>query len=286
MTTTHDDFPADTHERPKPQLFDNLSDTVLIGEEKLEDTLSRTDLLKNRLENLRPLHPETITSLREWYDVRLTYTSNAIEGNTLDERETAMVLQYGLTSGNKPLKDYEEAVDHKNALDFVYEIASRPEKTISEQDVLNIHGLVMQKTGGEAAGKYRDGQVVIGGTDLRLPTPNEVPQYMNEFFEWLENTRSTDMHPVSLAAEAHYRLVRIHPFADGNGRTARLLMNLILTQEGFPPAVIDPEKKATYIQKLDQVDTTNMIGSFKALVASSVNRSLNRYIATAQKSSK
>jgi Fic family protein len=207
--------------------------------------LTRIDALKVRLDRLRPLPPELVDNLREVYDIRLTYHSNAIEGNTLTQSETQIVVEKGITIGGKPLKDHLEAINHVEAIDFIRTLAIE-ERPLTEWDIRQIHGLVCK--GERGAGAYRTVNVMAAGSNHRYPDAILVPEQMQEFSVWLQSTPT--LHPLEFAAEVHYRLVTIHPFADGNGRTARLLMNLSLLRTGYPIAVIKTEDRAAYIDAI------------------------------------
>ena len=200
---------------------------------------------KAELDRLRPLSGKSLAALSSWYDVELTYTSNAIEGNTLTRSETAIVLEKGLTIGGKPLKDHLEAIGHKDALDYVRALAARDEP-VREGDVRAIHRLVMRRVDPDEAGRYSGHQRQILGSTLVLPSPAEIPALMGDLGQWLAKAPPTP----ETAFTAHEGLVTIHPFSDGNGRTARLLMNLVLLKGGYPPVVIGPEHRAAHIDSL------------------------------------
>ena len=200
---------------------------------------------KAELDRLRPLSGKSLAALSTWYDIELTYTSNAIEGNTLTRSETAIVLEKGLTIGGKPLKDHLEAIGHKDAIDYVRVLAMRGE-LVRESDVRAVHQLVMGRVDPTEAGCYSDHQRQILGSTLVLPSPAEIPALMGDFGQWLSTAPPTPQ----TAFTAHERLVAIHPFTDGNGRTARLLMNLVLLKGGYPPVVIGPEHRAAYVESL------------------------------------
>lgn len=261
------------------QLFEHLQPGSITGVDRLSPALSQVDTKKSRLDALRPLPSEFLTSIEEWYDVELTYSSTAIEGNSLTRSETSLVLEKGLTVNGKPLKDHLEATNHRDALHFVRDIGNRPSRHVSEEDVLEIHRLVLKGIDDDHAGRYRQGPVFIRGTDIVLPAPTEVPGLMQTLARWLEDTADLIvLHPVARAAEAHYRLARIHPFFDGNGRTARLVMNLMLMQAGYPPAAIDPTDRALYLSSLASVDDDGFIDDFTVLMTEAVERSLDRYL--------
>ncbi len=203
---------------------------------------------KAELDALRPLSGRSLAALNAWYDVELTYTSNALEGNTLTRSETAIILEKGITIGGKPLKDHLEAIGHNEALAYVRELAKEQEP-IREADIRNIHRLVLQKIEPEEAGRYSNHLRLITGSPLILPSPAEIPARMGDFARRLQKTQPTP----EAAFDAHEGLVTIHPFSDGNGRTARLLMNLLLLRSGYPPLVISPEDRPAYHDSLEAV---------------------------------
>ncbi|HEX3681013.1 MAG TPA: Fic family protein [Bryobacteraceae bacterium] len=196
-----------------------------------------------------------MAALTEWYDVELTYTSNAIEGNTLTRVETAEVFEKGLASPAvvaKPIEDQLEVIGHKEALAFVHDLARRSDP-IREVDVRAIHRLILARIDPEEAGKYSDHERFIRGSPLVLPSPWELKPLMSDFGQWLA---VAEPGPES-AFEAHARLVTIHPFKDGNGRTARLLMNLLLMRAGYSPMVIGPEHRVEYLDRLQKLQLEN-----------------------------
>jgi Fic family protein len=206
--------------------------------------LTQIDILKARLDCIRPLPPDLVDNLREVYNIRLTYHSNAIEGNTLTQSETQIVIEKGITIGGKPLKDHLEAINHVEAIDFIRDLAM-DERATTEWDIRQIHGLVCK--GERNAGAYRT-VVMAAGSNYRYPDAVMVPELMQGFGDWLHSNPA--LHPVEIATEIHYRLVTIHPFQDGNGRTARLLMNLSLLRSGYPIAVIKTEDRSAYIDAI------------------------------------
>jgi len=205
------------------------------------DILSQKKL---SLDQLRPLPNELVQNLDNWFRVELTYSSNAIEGNTLTRRETAVVIEKGLTVGGKSLKEHLEATNHSQALDFIHSLAYKTPSDLTAHDILSIHAMILKTIDDANAGHYRSIPVRISGSAVIMPNARKVPDLMDEFQLWL--TSNTDLHPVAFASEAHYRLVTIHPFVDGNGRTARLLMNLLLIMQGYPPAIIRKRDRLSY----------------------------------------
>lgn len=243
----------------------------------LQVTLQNITDKKKKLQKLRPLSADHLKNLAEWFKVELTYNSNAIEGNTLNRRETALVIEKGVTVKGKTLTEHLEATNHAEAIDYVKDLAANTKRVdLIKQDVMNIHKLILQKIDDENAGKYRAIPVAIAGSDVELPDPLKVPELMDEFFVWLRS--KSNAHPVIIAADAHYKLVRIHPFVDGNGRTARLLMNLLLMQANYPVTVIGNDKREDYINALEKAHTTNDLSDFYSLVIKAVDSSLDVYL--------
>jgi Fic family protein len=237
-------------------------------------------LKKKRLDAIRPLKPELVQNLEEWFRVELTYTSNAIEGNTLTRQETAVVLEKGLTVGGRTLREHLEASNHAKALDWLKMIASNPRSKVGEKEILEIHALLLKGIDDLNAGRFRSVPVRIAGSSFVLPNPRKVTELMGAFTTWLH--RSHDSHPASIAAQAHYRLVTIHPFVDGNGRTARLLMNLLLMQRGYPPAFIRTRERLAYLNALEKAQLGGSLNDFETLMFKITDRSLDIYINAAK----
>lgn len=237
-----------------------------------------TKLTKKKalLDRHRPLPPELVQNLEQWFLVELTYTSNAIEGNTLTRRETAVVIEKGLTVGGKSLVEHLEATNHAAALRGIMELVGGKTSDLSERTVLDIHNTILCGIDDGNAGRYRSVPVRIPGSEVILPNPHKVPDLMARFIKNVAN--GGDLHPVELAAEAHYELVTIHPFVDGNGRTARLLMNLILMQHGFPPALIRKRDRLRYISSLEKAQLGGGKEDYYKIIAAAVDRSLDIYL--------
>jgi Fic family protein len=215
---------------------------------KISDRLAQIDQLKAWLDSFRPLQATVLAELKQRYDVRFTYSSNAIEGNTLSQSETELVLSKGITIGGKTLAEHLEVIGHKEAIDYI-ETLAQAETPLSDWDIRQIHNLVLRRISPTEAGRYRQLDVKAAGTDYLYPPHYLLPGLMADFIEWLSANRSA-MHPVEYASEAHYRFVSIHPFTDGNGRTGRLLMNLLLLKAGFPVVSISNQKRENYIAAL------------------------------------
>ena len=231
---------------------------------------------KKRLDAHRPF-PSALTSrLDSWFRVELTYTSNALEGNTLTRQETALVLEKNLTVGGKSLREHLEATNHANALDWVSGWQKRSPKDLGEKDILQLHSLILKSIDDTHAGCYRSIPVRIAGSTVVLPNPRKVPDLMTEFVAWLQNTCS--LHPAELAAEAHFKLVSIHPFVDGNGRTARLLMNTILLMNDYPMAVIDNSQRLAYLNALEKAQLGGPKDDYFQIIGQAVEASLDIYL--------
>jgi Fic family protein len=231
---------------------------------------------KGLLDQRRPLPKALVQNLDEWFRVELTYTSNAIEGNTLSRRETALVVEKGLTVGGKSLTEHLEAANHAYAIDWIRAQVKRAPQDLEEGDVLQMHALVLKGIDDANAGHYRNIGVRISGSTVELPNPFRVPDLMADFSNWLR--QPGELHPVELAAEAHYRLVSIHPFVDGNGRTARLLMNLLLLMNGYPAAIIQKRDRLKYIGSLEKAQLGGSKEESFRIVSKAVERSLDIYL--------
>ena len=216
---------------------------------EIKSLLNRIDDMRGEIEKRRPLSDAEAGQLRAFYRVDLTYTSNAIEGNSLTLTETKVLLEDGLTVSGKPIKDCYEAQGHAEAFDHMLAAAKDTDLTITEETICTLHRLFFKMLDEKQAGVYRPGQVIIAGTEYVPPAAGEVPERMKRFVKRL-NDEGASKHPVLLAAYAHRKLVDIHPFSDGNGRTARLLMNLILINKGYQIVSIPPVLRPDYINAL------------------------------------
>jgi Fic family protein len=218
-----------------------------------QNRLSDIDTLHEQIRSHRPLDAYERQQLKEYYRIGLTYSSNALEGNSLSESETKVVLEDGIAIGGKSLKDHYEAAGHSESFDLLYRLAKNSE--INEADILGLHKLFYYRIDSEHAGKYRVRPVIITGTDFVPPAPQAVPFAMQEFIDQMQQLRK--LHPVMYAARLHAQLANIHPFIDGNGRTARLLMNLSLVQNGYPITIIPPIVRGDYITALKETNSGN-----------------------------
>jgi Fic family protein len=211
--------------------------------------LEQINTLKRWLDSFRPFDSSIIAELKKIYDVRFTYNSNAIEGNTLTQSETELVLTKGITIGGKTLDEHLEVIGHREAIGYIETLAQNNTE-IREWEIKQIHNLILRKINPEEAGSYRTLDVMAAGTNYRYPPHYLVSQLMTDFVTWLNSETALKLHPIEYGTIAHYRFVSIHPFRDGNGRTGRLLMNLLFIRSGYPIVVIDHKIRNEYINAL------------------------------------
>ena len=232
----------------------------------------------------RPLSKGIVKKLKEKLALELTYNSNAIEGNKLTLKETYLVINDGLTVKGKSLKDHLEAKNHDQAIHFLSDLVEyKKRQTLSEQLIRSLQQVIIKDIEDDEAGKYRSGNVMITGSKHKPPQASEIPHLMQEFIFWVKKNFNK-IHPVILASQAHHKLVHIHPFTDGNGRTARLFMNLILMQHGYPIVVILKNERKKYYNALEKADR-GVIDDIEKLIAQAIERSLNIYIQAIQSTS-
>ncbi len=248
----------------------------------LDNLIHQIRAQKNELDRLRPLPVELEENLDTWYRIELTYSSNALEGNTLSRQETALVVEKGQTVEGKTIQEHLEATNHASAWDFLKQLKNKQPSMIDQQDILNIHRHILQKIDDTNAGRYRSVPVRVGGSTVVFSNPVKVPQLMDEFEAWLKT--QSDVEPATLAAEIHYRLMSLHPFIDGNGRTARLLMNLVLLQHAYPPAIIPTEKRLEYVTALQTAQLGGDTTPYYQLIYQQITASLNTYLEAAKNS--
>lgn len=221
------------------------------------------DSLKEKIDKYRPFSKQLADSLHEKLVVEWTYNSNAIEGNTLTMSETKVVLE-GITVGGKTMIEHLETINHRDAILFIEDLVSNKEP-LSEWNIRNVHALILKEIDKENAGKYRTENVVISGAEHIPPKHYEIRDLMQELIEEY-NSNWKDYHPVIKATLLHGEFVKIHPFVDGNGRTARLLLNFELMRSGYTPIIIKNEERANYYEVLDTAHTTMNYQPFIKLV--------------------
>ena len=246
----------------------------------LQSILDEIDLLKTRLNKYREFDSYRISQALE---IEYIFESNRIEGNTLTLRETDLVINEGLTVSGKSMREHLEAINHVEAIGYIKQLVERNFQ-INERELLSVHNLILRGIMPEDAGRYRKVHVMIKGSSHMPPQPYLVAKQMEDYFLWMEQQKNK-LHPVVLAAEMHERLVTIHPFIDGNGRTSRLIMNFILLQHGYVIANIkgDYDTRMKYYQTLETAQTTHNKEDFILFVAQIEKDCLERYLSIISK---
>lgn len=235
----------------------------------------KIDEKKARLDSLRPIPPEILRNLKEKLSLDWTYHSNAIEGNTLTLLETKVVLE-GITVGGKSVREHLEAINHNKAIIFLYQVI-KDNETLTEQQIKNIHSLVLKKIDDNNAGVYRQKRVIITGATHNPPKPELLNEKMKHLIKLYHNEWQA-LHPAERASLLHIEFVKIHPFIDGNGRTARLLQNFELMKAGFPPIVFKKEDRFEYYKALNTACTTGDNAKFFKMVSNYLEESLDLYL--------
>lgn len=243
--------------------------------EEFKTTFERLYDKKAVLHKSRPLPSIAVSKIKEALSIEWTYNSNSIEGNTLSLRETQMVLQEGITIKGKSLREHFEAKNHEKAIDYLYSIV-KEDYTLRSIDILSLHGLVLRSIEDEFAGRIRNGGVRISGANFVPPNANKVSDLLDELIDFV-NTNPLGLNDIELATVFHHKLVWIHPFFDGNGRTVRLAMNLLLMRCGFPPAIILKNDRKKYYEALNQANNGNY-QKLTLLMCQALERTLNIYL--------
>ncbi len=243
-----------------------------------EKIIKQIDKLKKQLDALRPLPKEQLENLDEYFRIQYTYDSNRIEGNTLTLQETALIVNQGITISGKSVHEHLEAINHSEAVELIIDLVQN-KTDLTEYILKQLHGLILRGINKNNAGKYRSVNVMISGSTHKPPEPFMLSKLMEDYFMFYELHKKT-MHPVLLSAEMHERLVTIHPFIDGNGRTSRLIMNLILMQHGFPITNIsgDKQNRLSYYNSLESVRVNNDKNKFYEFVSEAVFNSLTEFL--------
>jgi Fic family protein len=219
---------------------------------EIQKLLTQVDKLQKKINRKRPLEKKRVQLLKNYYLIGLTYTSNSLEGNSLTESETKVVIEDGLTIGGKPLRDHLEAQGHAKAYEYMFSLVSK--EGISIKDIKKLHKLFYEKIDGDNAGKYREVEILITGSKHSFPKPKDIKKLMKEFEENVKRYLEKE-HPVVAAVKIHKDFVNIHPFVDGNGRIARLIMNLILLQNKYNVTIIPTMLRPQYMQSLEKAHT-------------------------------
>lgn len=243
--------------------------------EGLENQLARIDEKKARLDALRPIPAIALKSIKESLTYEWTYNSNSIEGNTITLQETQLIIEEGITVKGKSLREHFETLNHHDAIEYVESLVDAT-SALAAKDILDVHALVLQRIEKEYAGRYRTSGVRITNANFTPPNALKVDEFMEELLAWV-NTEAAAIHPILRATVFHHRFVWIHPFFDGNGRTVRLLYNLLLMRDGYPPAIILANDRKKYYDALNKANLGDY-AKLLLLVLQAEERSLDIYL--------
>ncbi len=245
--------------------------------EGIEKYLERIAEKKKQLDAMRPFPYAALKNIKEGLTLEWTYNSNSIEGNTLTLQETKMVINEGFTIKGKSLREHFEAVNHQDAIEFVQSLV-KPNYVLNSKDILTVHGMVLQKIEKEFAGRYRNAAVRISGANFVPPNALKIDAFIDELISWVkESTNNLDI--IIKSAVFHHRFVWIHPFFDGNGRTVRLIFNLLLMKEGYPPAIILKNDRKKYYDALNKANQGNY-SKLLLLILQALERSVDIYLSS------
>lgn len=245
------------------QTKDKFYHSDIILSKNMQDILNKIDSIKSVLDGYRPFPDHVIKQLRDYYRIGLTYSSNAIEGNTLTESETKVIIEDGITIGGKSLREHYEVIGHAKSYDQMHSLL---DDSISEEQVLMLHRLFFEQIDAGNAGKYRNKNVIITGTDYLPPDYSEVAGLMKRHVENL-NSGAGNKHVLEWASGLHVEFESIHPFSDGNGRIGRLLLSALTLKNGYCPVVIPPIRRAEYIAAMQKANKGDM-AALRALILS------------------
>lgn len=246
--------------------------------EELKRKLNHIDKLHKTWVKHKPLQGTQLRKMREYFTIQYTYQSNKIEGNTLTFQETELVVNKGITINGKSMQEHLEAINHAEAASYLVDLVKDYTK-FSARILRELHSLILRGIDRDNAGIYRNVPVRISGSQHTPPQPYLLDKLMEDYFKYYQS-QYRNLHPVILAAEMHERLVSIHPFIDGNGRTSRLVMNLILLQNGYPIAILkgDQNKRLDYYKALEAVQIDANPHHFYNLVFDEVKESLDEHL--------
>lgn len=242
----------------------------------MEEALRRIKKKKLILDALRPFALVVQKNIDDWLRIELTYNSNAIEGNTLSRIETLLLVEQGITAKGKSLIEHQEAINHAAAFDYIIACTQQSKQPALSEVVFKIHSLILDKIDDTYKGRYRNVPVRIKGSMVILPNHVTIPKAMEEFYKNIAKYKNFSVpEQVSMA---HYDLVRIHPFIDGNGRTARLFMNYLLLKNGFAPALIKKEERAAYLESLEVYGVSGSSEKYFLYMYKTIERGLDEYL--------
>lgn len=281
----HEDFAYESFILAEPRVEylagKKALDTIELNENTLR-ALAELDQLQAQWATLKGLSGIRREKMDEYFSLKYTYESNKIEGNTLTLSQTTAVIKDGITIAGKSIQDHLEAINHEEAIQLLYDLA-KTKVSFSKHTLLQLHSIILRGINSRYAGTYRDVPVRITGSEHIPPQPFLLVKMMEDYFMYYDLHKSR-LHPVILAAEMHERLVTIHPFIDGNGRTARLVMNLILVAHGFPIAILkgDDVSRQRYYDALSDVQIDKDPAAFYTLVIEALKASLEEHIELAR----
>ena len=242
----------------------------------METMLIRIAEKKKLLDSHQPLNHQLSKNLYAWSRIALTYNSNSIEGNTLTSNETAQVVEKGITIGGKTFVEHQEAINHAKAVDFIQQLSNQKKQAnLMVSDILAIHRIILDAINASYAGVFRDVAVRVSGSMVPRPNYLKVPELMDQL---VTQIRTSADHPALVAANAHLQFVLTHPFVDGNGRTARLLLNLILLMHGYPLVIIENTVRQAYIDGIEEALLHNQPASYYQVVFTAIEHALDRYL--------
>lgn len=264
------EIPDNTNKPVDKRIKEKIEFTINLKEDYFKEIDEQIKVLNSK----RPFPKETIESLQKAINLEWTYNSNGIEGNTLTLKETKVVLE-GITIGGKSIKEHLEAINHESAIEYL-EALVQHDANISEWNIKELHQLILSGIDNPNAGKYRSENVYILGANHTPPEFIRVPELMEKLMINYENWKS--YHPIVRASLLHGELVRIHPFIDGNGRTSRLIMNMVLMRNGYLPVIIKKEDRVKYYDALDKAHTKGDYTDFVKLITKGEKEMLKRYM--------
>jgi Fic family protein/DNA-binding Xre family transcriptional regulator len=266
-------------------LMGNQKFNLINLSEEINEALKSIDSLKNKWDKCKPLNQLQLKKMEEYFYTSYTYESNRIEGNTLTLQETHLIINEGITIGGKSMNEHLEAINHKEAIDLLKDLVQK-KTPLNSYRLKQLHQLILKGIDNRNAGKYRDVPVRISGSSHIPPEPYLIEKMMEDYFLFYDKQKSS-LHPVILATEMHERLVSIHPFIDGNGRTSRLIMNLILLQNGYTIANLkgNLSDRMKYYNALEKVQVNHESDDFYQLIIRNIHESLKEHIYLAGNSS-
>jgi len=239
--------------------------------EILKEIESKKELLDKILKNKQALRV-----FRTWLLTELAYTSNNIEGNSLTRKETVFAITKGLTASSvKPIKDYQEIINHAKASKLILKL-SQNNKVITENDILNIHKEVLNGLeDDDCIGKYRNVKIRISGSKVIVPHPSKIKSLVEELIDFIN---SKQLSVIETALIAHFKFIAINPFIDGNGRTARLLLNLILLKNNYYPVIVRARDRKIYIKSIEKGELKNDLSLYRNFMYKAIDKSYQTYI--------